>query len=467
MTRRLVLTFVVLLGAWARPAAAQDTPVVFVHGIFSSGAAWQQTAARLASTLRIEPHIVDLNSRDFIENQASQLHALKGWLPSHTIAVAHSQGGLISRQWSRSKSLGGLLTLGTPHFGAPLSRNALEVIHFNHVLYNTFGLVTTWGNDTQAGWIVAALNNYLANGLQLSAGTVARLLATVAVSGYVPVAPQLAPGSNILLTLNNDGNLIRESYGIGRRVGLNFIAHDYWRAGIGVGLAPDHREWIWAVQLALPPTLEYAAAYVDVHYPTKIGLAAQLRNAAGFVRELDPLWCWAVTNDRTCRTPHDGIVPTGNQVYPNATNYVVGGPAHTQETDRSEPEIRNVLVTAMGVTYRGSGGGTGGGTTVTGGTRLYADQELRSPSGTTLRYQLDGNLVLYAPEGRPIWSSGTAGLGAGYAEMQVDGNLVVYDSARTPRWASNTYAPGARLVIHDQGYAAIVDPSGNTVWWTD
>lgn len=471
MTRRCVRVFVLALvttlGVVARPASAEDTPVVFVHGIFSSGDAWRQTAARLASTLRIEPHVVDLNSRDLLENQAAQLHALKGGLPSHTIAVAHSQGGLISRQWSRSKTLGGLLTLGTPHFGAPLSRNALDVIHFNHVLYNLFGLVSTWGYDTEVGWVVAALSHYVANGLQLSSGVAARLLSTVAVSGYVPVAPQLAPGSNLLVTLNDDGNLLRESYGIGRRVGLNFIAHDYWRAGVGVGLAPDYREWIWGVQLALPPVLDYAAAFVETHYPSKFGLAAQLRNASGFVRELDPMWCWAVTNDRTCRTPHDGIVPTSHQVYPNATNYVVGGPAHTQETDRSEPEIRSVLVTAMGVAYRGSGGETAGGTTVTGGTRLYVDQELRSPNGTTLRYQHDGNLVLYAPGGRAIWSSSTAGLSAGYVEMQGDGNLVVYDHGGTPRWASDTYAPGAALVIHDQGYAAIVDPSGNTVWWTN
>lgn len=466
MTRRLVLTVVVLLGALARHAAAQDTPVVFVHGIFSSGATWQQTAARLASTLRIEPHIVDLNSRDFLENQAAHLHALKGWLPTHTIAVAHSQGGLIAREWSRSKALGGLLTLGTPHFGAPLSRNALEVLHFNYVLYNMFGLVSTWGADTEVSWIVAALVNYVNNGLQLSSGTIARLLATVAVSGYVPVAPQLSPGSNFLYTLNNDGNIQRESYAVGRRVGLNFIAHDYWRAGVGVGLAPDYREWIWGVQLALPPTLEFAAGYVETHYPTKMGLAAQLRNAAGFVRELDAMWCWAVTNDRTCRTPHDGIVPTGNQAYPNAENFVVGGPAHVQETERTEPVISTVLTTRMNVASRGTSGGTGGGTSVGGGTRLYADQELRSPGGTTLRYQGDGNLVLYA-QGRPVWASGTAGLGAGYAEMQVDGNLVVYDSAGTPRWASNTYSPGATLVVHDQGYAAIVDPSGSTVWWTN
>lgn len=465
MTRRLVLSLVVLLGALGRPAFAQDTPVVFVHGIFSSGATWQRTAARLATTHQIAAHIVDLDSRDYLERQTAHLHWLKGALPTHTIAVAHSQGGLISREWSRSKTLGGVLTIGTPHFGAPLSKNALDVLHFNHVLYNLVGLVSTWGADTEIGWAVAALRSYLNDGLQLSSGAIQRLLTTVAVNGYVPVAPQLAPGSNFQNVLNDDGNLQRESYGIRYRVGLNVVAHDYWRAGVAVGLAPDHREWVWAVERVLPPTLEWAANYIEFNYPTKIGLAAQLRNVAGYVRELDPMWCWAVTNDRTCHTPHDGIVPTHRQWYPGAANYVIHGPAHTQETAQSEGAIGAVLNTVMNVPLRSVSTG-GGATTVGAGTRLYADQNLQSPNGTTLRYQSDGNLVLYAPNGVPLWSSGTAGLSPGYAEMQPDGNLVVYGSNGVPLWASDTYAPGATLAIHDQGYAAIVDPAGGTVWIT-
>jgi pimeloyl-ACP methyl ester carboxylesterase len=282
---------VALVGVLGQATRAQDVPVVFVHGVFSTGDGWRQTAARLATRLQIEPHVVDLDSRDYLERQTSQLHALKGGLPTHSIAIGHSQGGLLAREWTRTKSLRGILTVGTPHWGAPLSRNALDVLHFNHVLYSMIGLASSWGAGTEVAWIASALQSYFTTGLQLSAGVVQRLLATVAIAGYVPVAPQLVPGSAFLLNLNSGGNLAREAIEVPRRVGLQYIADQYWRAGVGVGLAPDHREWVWAAMVVLPPTFEFAAAWVDAHYPTAFGLSTQLRNISGFILELDPMWC--------------------------------------------------------------------------------------------------------------------------------------------------------------------------------
>ncbi|RHW25430.1 CHAP domain-containing protein [Nocardioides immobilis] len=51
-------------------------------------------------------------------------------------------------------------------------------------------------------------------------------------------------------------------------------------------------------------------------------------------------------------------------------------------------------------------------------------------------FQGDGNLVTYGG-GRAIWASGTAGRGGDHFEVQGDGNLVVYAGSR-PLWASNT-----------------------------
>lgn len=472
-----IITRLVLLGvtgvAIAIPARAQDTPVVFVHGIFSDANTWNATAARLASSLRIEPHTVNLPSTSTIETQAGALNGQKGWLPTHTLTVGHSQGGLVAREWSRSKALRGVLTIGTPHEGALLSRRGLDVINFNQLAYNLLGLASAWGTGTEFGWVQAALAAYFANGLQLTWGTAASLASVVAVNGVVPVAPQLNPGSAFLNNLNSGSNLQREFGSLPYRVGLNVIAGDYWRAGVAVGLAPDYREWAWGTMVLLPPTFDYAASYLSITYPYSAGIvsfAMQLRNAAAVIRELDPLWCWAVTDDRACRIPHDGIVPTGSQVYPGAgtVNLAMYGPAHSQETTRSDREIADAMQRYMAVAPRsGSGGGGGTGSTFGAGTRLYAEQQITSPSGAVvLRYQSDGNLVLYG-SGGPIWSADTAGLSAGYVEMQGDGNLVVYDQGGVPRWASNTYAPGAALLLHDDGYAAIRDTTGNVVWWTN
>lgn len=473
----LALSVGLVLGA-AAAATAQDTPVVFLHGFASSQDTWHAAATRLSATLRIEPHRVNLPWHEAIETQAATAQNAKGGLPPSTIAVAHSQGGVVARQWSRSKPLSGILTLGTPHTGSLLARRALDLIHFNYTLYNLVGLATSFGAGTEFEWIYAALRSHYTTALQLSWTTAARLASTVAVVGYVPVAPQLEPGSAFLAGLNGGGNLARESAAIRHRVGLTFAADQYWRAGVAVGLAPESRDWVWSAMVVLPPTFEYAAAYIEQHYgplnmPAR-SFAARLRDLAGAIRELDPMWCWAVTDDRLCRVPHDGIVSVVNQAYPGAMNFGVTGPAHTQETERSDREISSVLTGIMGVTTRGqaptippTGGTAGGPGTLTAGMRLYPDQEVVSPAGTAvLRYQSDGNLVLYGTSGTTLWASDTDGYTAGRAELQSDGNFVVYDAYGVPRWASGTSAAGAYLRVHDQGHAMVHAASGVGLWWT-
>ncbi len=475
--RRVMLAGVMLIGV-ATAAAGQDTPVVFVHGFASSQQTWQAAAARLAATLRIAPHGVDLPWRESMETQAAAMDRAAGALPASTIAVAHSQGGIVSRQWNRSKPLFGILTLGTPHAGSLLAQRGLDVIGFNYTLYNLVGLATAFGTGTEFEWIYVALRSSYAAALQLSWGTAVGLGATTAVMNYVPVAPQLVPGSAYLLGLNGAGNLAREAAAVRSRVGLTFAADQYWRAGVAVGLAPSQRDWAWGAMLTLPPTFEYTAAYIEQRYgplnmPAR-SFAARLRNLAGAIRELDPLWCWAVTDDRQCRIPHDGIVSVVSQSYPGAVNFGVTGPAHKEEADRSDREIASVLTGIMGVTTRASAppppptGGSGSGPgTLTAGMRLYPDQEVLSPGGgVALRYQPDGNLVLYGTGGLVLWASDTDGFSAGRAELQTDGNFVVYDAADVPRWASGTFAPGAYLRVHDGGHAMVHDPAGVGVWWT-
>jgi len=92
------------------------------------------------------------------------------------------------------------------------------------------------------------------------------------------------------------------------------------------------------------------------------------------------------------------------------------------------------------------------------GQRLTPGQELKA-NEMTLRYQEDGNLVLYDRVG-PRWASATHGRSAGYVEMQGDGFLVIYDAAGAPIWRSGDVAiAGGRLVFDDTGLRvmALVD----------
>jgi len=58
------------------------------------------------------------------------------------------------------------------------------------------------------------------------------------------------------------------------------------------------------------------------------------------------------------------------------------------------------------------------------------------------RMQPDGNFVIYtAPNNKPIWASQTWGNPNSVLIMQNDGNLVIYNENKQPIWASNTYQP--------------------------
>ena len=61
------------------------------------------------------------------------------------------------------------------------------------------------------------------------------------------------------------------------------------------------------------------------------------------------------------------------------------------------------------------------------------------PHSKGLRFQDDGNLVVYDNKGKWKWASHTQKTEADYLELQDDGNLVLYGKYRTVFWATNVY----------------------------
>lgn len=107
--------------------------------------------------------------------------------------------------------------------------------------------------------------------------------------------------------------------------------------------------------------------------------------------------------------------------------------------------------------------------------RLTANEVLGSGStiasgAASLVMQGDGNLVLYASQGVPIWDSRTFGHPGAYAVMQADGNLVIYQtqgSIRVAIWASGTAGRGvSTLIVQSDGNAVTYSPAGAT-WATN
>lgn len=103
------------------------------------------------------------------------------------------------------------------------------------------------------------------------------------------------------------------------------------------------------------------------------------------------------------------------------------------------------------------------------GEALYVNDYVNSKDGRfRLRYQPDGNLVLYRVQDVfALWASHTAGTSPGVALMQTDGNLVIYDGDSTPIWDTNTHQnPGAYLAVQNDGNVVIYSASGTALWST-
>jgi hypothetical protein len=71
-----------------------------------------------------------------------------------------------------------------------------------------------------------------------------------------------------------------------------------------------------------------------------------------------------------------------------------------------------------------------------------ADRDLwttKALSDDWLTLQSDGNAVLYASNGKALWSTGTGGSGDARLIIQNDGNFVLYDnSPNRARWSSKS-----------------------------
>ncbi len=93
-------------------------------------------------------------------------------------------------------------------------------------------------------------------------------------------------------------------------------------------------------------------------------------------------------------------------------------------------------------------------------------QSWMTSTGYEFRLQTDGNLVLYSPERKALWATGTQNTGANKFAVQTDGNVVLYHD-NTPLWATNTDGnPGAYFAIQTDGnlvvYSSDKKPLFNT-----
>ena len=127
--------------------------VVFLHGLFETEHAWTAASegygARLARDLGATPLYVRFNSGRHISSNGRDLAALldgtvAAWpVPVESIAlVGHSMGGLVARSACHhggafTAHVRHVVSLGTPHAGAPLAQGIHHAAHALHALPET------------------------------------------------------------------------------------------------------------------------------------------------------------------------------------------------------------------------------------------------------------------------------------------------------------------------------------------
>ncbi|MDY7006127.1 MAG: peptidoglycan DD-metalloendopeptidase family protein [Cyanobacteriota bacterium] len=93
-------------------------------------------------------------------------------------------------------------------------------------------------------------------------------------------------------------------------------------------------------------------------------------------------------------------------------------------------------------------------------------QEWITSTGYKFRFQTDGNLVLYSPQGKAIWATGTENTNADLFAVQRDGNVVLYDRGK-PVWATDTGGnPGATFAIQGDGNLVVYSSNGKALFAT-
>nr|WP_141724508.1 S8 family serine peptidase [Desertifilum tharense] len=93
-------------------------------------------------------------------------------------------------------------------------------------------------------------------------------------------------------------------------------------------------------------------------------------------------------------------------------------------------------------------------------------QQWVTSTGYKFIFQNDGNLVLYSPQGKRIWSTDVIEIRADRFVVQKDGNVVLYDGSHQI-WATNTSGnPGAYLAIQGDGNLVVYSSNGKVLFST-
>ncbi len=123
--KKVILNIVLLLVTTCM-ANAQSNGVTFLPGLGESQTIWSGMSSELKQQFEYNYDTKGFNGFDPITMSSSSLN-----IPSNNVVVAHSQGGLVARKYlnvnnNSPSDIKALVTVGTPHKGAPIINATLN-----------------------------------------------------------------------------------------------------------------------------------------------------------------------------------------------------------------------------------------------------------------------------------------------------------------------------------------------------
>jgi pimeloyl-ACP methyl ester carboxylesterase len=365
LLNRAVLA-VATIALTATMASAGDELTVLVHGLGSKGETWETTAARLQQELAMTTYRPTLDWQDPFHKQAGQLQTNLSARPGTPVVVGHSNGGLVSRQLSKTFPVQAIVTLGTPNGGAPFARNLVRWSYWVGSVYGIIGnIVSTFGTAVPPVQVVVGIS--IAD--RYGEDSIVRLLATLGIDKIVPVFVDMSPGSAFIGELNSAANLAREASQVPTRVGIVSFDPRYKVGGPFRIANPENADEIGLAMVVAGYVLDAAAtgiwANANSSDPEDLTRALNQMYAiwdlVGWLLDFDEEWCQAISNPNypygnRCDAS-DGIVPYWAQLLPNAPNIrFPGGPIHTQEIVGTHDQLYEALTVYARVQPRPGGG---------------------------------------------------------------------------------------------------------------
>lgn len=357
--RLALVASVAILGT--STALAQRQPLVLVHGFFSDGNSWSEAQTYFQRELPATTYAWTLGWEDRIFRQKNRLldYMAGAGLPDTTILIAHSNGGLVARDASRSRAVKGILTIGSPHQGAPIAisvrSGAIQdlgatITYFADRAYDDYSVFPSdhfcLFDEEEGAYCDPFLPYALdaAYGMRVIGLTVAGLADAFLIQSVFNdggALNDIQPFSSLVSDLNAAQNLSREQAQMaGRRVALAAI-YTGTAAHIWAGVRPAQAATLTDVTDAIYGDLLYASFYYYNYwdYRDENSIWKQMywqdwERAAATLYSLDYDWCVLIGGvvQGNCDL-NDGIFPVAFQRWSGSgvINDNVYGPAHSDE----------------------------------------------------------------------------------------------------------------------------------------